>query len=264
MGQVANTAQDIHFTCHGGTPNSLCVANEMGAAVMQYEGRAFVSRPEEYGGGAELMLGTESFSGRGSKVWAKYLASAVIPATRIDVRGSTPQEFLDSLSNQVQLESLEVKYGSYSELTPLAGLSNLTSLRLRGATKVLDIGPLASLPHIEDLLIDRAFLVRDLSPLGALTTLRGLTYGNDYPGSDKSVEIESFGWARTLKRLEVLRFPGTRILETDFSVLLKLPNLRDLSLPLRRSYRKQVFSLAERSEAFASLAKAYVSYEAMR
>ena len=224
----------------------------------------FLARPDEYDGGATLLLGSEAFRDGGTNVWARFLASTAIPATRIDSRASTPQTILDSLSNHRQLEYLFVKHGNYSDLSPLAGLPNLTSLSLGHATKVSTIAALASLPALEFLRVSGAFSVLDLTPLAALVNLKELHYGNDYPGSDKMLEVKSFDWVRTLMRLEVLDFPGTRILEPDFSALLALPRLRELSFPLRRSYRAQVFSLAKQNSAFAGLAQSYLGYEAMR
>ncbi|WP_162924972.1 leucine-rich repeat domain-containing protein [Mycetocola zhujimingii] len=175
-----------------------------------------------------------------------------------------PQPLLDSLAGQPQLEALDVKWGSYSDLNAVTSLPNLRVLTLGGARSVTDLRPLASLSKLRTLVVDGAFLVTDLTPLSSLGTLRELVYGNCSLGSDKTVEVRDFVWIRPMADLRTLQMPGSRLSGTDLSDLLTLPNLSQLNLPLRRAYKKQVFEFASRSKAFAGLARAYDEYDEMR
>jgi len=76
--------------------------------------------------------------------------------------------------------------------------------------------------------------------------------------------MADLSWVIPLAHLTTLELPGTRILSANLTPILALENLVTLNLPLRRSYRKQVFELAGRSEVFAELAAEYEVFEAMK
>ncbi|GAB3808291.1 hypothetical protein GCM10028798_33990 [Humibacter antri] len=172
-----------------------------------------------------------------------------------------PQELLDAATGQTRLRRLAVKWGSYSDLACLTRLAVLEDLTLGGADNVTTLTPLTGLPALSRLHVSQAFNAVDPSPLGGLAHLHELRFGNSYPGSDRSVVLPDVRWAATLVDLRRLDLPGTRILDPDLSPLLELHRLEALNLPLRRSYRRQVFALASRSPAFAGLASEYERYD---
>ena len=94
--------------------------------------------------------------------------------------------------------------------------------------------------------------------------MTSLTFGNGYPGSDKSVVLPDLNWIRSLRELRTLALPGIRLLDPDLSPLLELPKLERLRLPLRRQFRKQVFDLAQKSSVFADVAEEYEALDAWK
>lgn len=196
--------------------------------------------------------------------WIEFFRDGRHPIRDLTFASRVPQELLSSLEGQTQLEAVRVKWGSYSDLTALSGMSRLRTLSLGGAIKVADLTPLEKLLALESLVVDQPFLARDLSPISSLTGLRELVYGNAHPGSDKVVDIADFRWVAPLLRLRILQMPGTRPADPDLSILAELPDLVHLGLPLRRSYRRQVSNLSATNAAFAELARAYAGLDAMR
>ena len=92
--------------------------------------------------------------------------------------------------------------------------------------------------------------------------MTSLTFGNGYPGSDKSVVLPDLNWIRSLRELRTLALPGIRLLDPDLSPLLELPKLEHLRLSLRRQFRRQVFDLAQTSKVFTAIANEYEALDA--
>ncbi|GHF08585.1 hypothetical protein [Pseudolysinimonas yzui] len=131
------------------------------------------------------------------------------------------------------------------------------ALVVEDARSLSSLEPLRGLTEIETLMIDGPFAILDLSPLETLSAVRHIRYGNADLGNDKTVAIRELGWVRSLRSLEKLELIGVRLLEPDLSPLLEVPLLRELSLPLRRAYRRTVFAYADANVAFRQLADSY-------
>ncbi len=189
--------------------------------------------------------------------WIEFFGSGPTRITELNLVSRVPQDLLDALAGQTQLKRLHVKWGPYTDLTPLKSLTTLKSLSLGGATKVDDLTPLTSLHALRELAIDQPYSVRELGPLGELRSLRSLFYGNGSLGSDKVVTVDDLRWIRSLTNLRTIQLPGTRLPPEELKILLELPRLTALSMPLRRGYRQQVLDYAPRSKAFAGVAKSY-------
>lgn len=234
---------------------------------------ASVWQPDQYRGQRSLDVVATQLAARGLtpsaqrralQDWIDFFANERTPIRRLSLSSRVPQRLLDSLAGQPQLEALDIKWGTYSDLSAVAGLPNLRRLTLGGARAVTDLTPLASLSKLRTLVVDGAFLVTDLTPLSSLGALRELICGNCSLGSDKTVEVRDLAWIRPMTNLRTLQMPGSRLSGADLSDLLTLPKLSQLNLPLRRAYKKQVFEFASRSRAFAGLARAYDQYDEMR
>ena len=96
---------------------------------------------------------------------------------------AAPIHKIDGLEYFKNLESLDLSFHEIIDVAPLAGLSKLTLLSLRG-NLVEDISPLAGLTALTVLTLDRS-AVSDLSPLAALTGIKHL-YLADCPVLDYS------------------------------------------------------------------------------
>ena len=231
-----------------------------------------LTRVEDYRGETRLLVAatqhdpplTAAERARVLGDWIRFLSSTRTGITDLEFTSRVPQALLDATAGQPQLRTLWVKWGPYADLSALSGLADLTTLRLGGATKVVSLGPLRDLVRLESLTVSEVHGLDDITALGSFSALRTLVFGNAYPGSDKTVVIPNLAWLRSLQELRSLSLPGTRLSDADLSPILELPQLRHLSLPLRRQYRKQVFELAAVSPVFAEVAQAYTELDDFR
>ncbi|KAF2413379.1 hypothetical protein B1729_10010 [Microbacterium sp. B35-04] len=191
--------------------------------------------------------------------WIDFFSSPT-PITVLDLRSRVPQELLDSLRGQPQLEALHLKWGPYRDIGVVGQLPALATLALGGATALESVEAIRGRDGLIALTVEQAHRVTDPSPISTLRNLRDLAYGG-YVGSDKPVVLENVRWIEPLKELRSLDLPGTRLLDADVSPLLELSSLEELNLPLRRTYRAQVFEFAATSRAFAGLAAKYTAYD---
>ncbi|PPF79528.1 hypothetical protein C5B96_12485 [Subtercola sp. Z020] len=199
--------------------------------------------------------------------WVNFFETARTSITHLRLVSRVPQELLDALAGQPQLRSLEVKWGPYESIAALAGLQRLDHVTLNGATGLLRLAPLTALPELTRLTVSQAHRLHDFETLSEVKTLRTLRFGNASPASDGNCDLPNVSWVTPLSELTDLTLPGTRILDPDLSPILtltKLTKLTTLGLPLRRSYRKQVFELAAHSAPFAAVAKEYEALDAWK
>lgn len=192
--------------------------------------------------------------------WVEFLSSEA-NIVELDLASRTPQELLDATSGQRGLQKLAVKWGPYRDLSALSGLRGLEDVALGGATGVESLEPLTSLLVLSRLYVSQAHKTGG-AVLGKAVGLRELCLGNAHPGSDRNFDLPDLRWVRALVELRRLELPGTRIIDPDLTPILDLPHLEELRLPLRRSYRKQVFEFASHSEVFARVATNYEEYDA--
>ncbi|MFA6419144.1 MAG: leucine-rich repeat domain-containing protein, partial [Candidatus Margulisiibacteriota bacterium] len=103
----------------------------------------------------------------------RYLIDSKISVSleHLELRGAQVSD-LSPLAGLTNLEWLDLSGTQVSDLSPLAGLTNLEWLDLTG-TQVSDLSPLAGLTQLEDLLLTDT-QVSDLSPLAGLTQLEDL------------------------------------------------------------------------------------------
>jgi Leucine-rich repeat (LRR) protein len=189
--------------------------------------------------------------------WIEFLSRQETRIWDLTIWSRVKQEILDAIAGQTQLRKLNLKWGSYTDLAAIGQLTNLTELVLGGAKKVVDLKPIGMLTKLRKLEVSESHGVTDLSPISNLVGLTSLTYGNAYPGSDKTVTIESLDWIVPLVELENVRLPGTSLAGVDLTVFTQLPKLKTLVLPVRARYRDQVFALAKTSKPFRGIVKTY-------
>lgn len=184
--------------------------------------------------------------------WLRFFSEET-PIENLEFASRVPQQLLDALAAQPQLRGLTVKWGPYSDLSPLSSLSRLETLHLRGATKVVDLKPLLELSALTTLELDEVVSVSNPRPLSAMSGLRRLAFGNAYPGSDAVVKIDDLEWLRPLVGLRSVDLIRVKPASQDLSPLLALPELQRIGLSMRREFRKQVREFASFSAVFADL-----------
>lgn len=233
---------------------------------------AVLWRPDQYTGQTIVNIAATQLDGKvsgpaeGRRVlaeWIRFLSNSATNITQLRFVSRVPQELLDAVSRQPTVTSIDVKWGPYKDLSPLASLPGLERISLGGATGVLSLAPLSALPNLSHLLVSQAHRLDDMTQVTDIRSLRTLGFGSISLGSDRSVIIPHLRWVRALPALTALSLPGTRILDPDLTPLLDLPHLRTLEIPLRRQYRKQVFQLAAAGHPlFAAVAARYQDFEA--
>ncbi|WP_164743607.1 hypothetical protein [Microbacterium sulfonylureivorans] len=130
------------------------------------------------------------------------------------------------------------------------------------ATGVESLEPLTSLRALSRLYVLQAHKASG-AVLRKAVGLRDLCLGNAHPGSDRNFDLPDLRWVSALVEPRRLELPGTRIIDPDLTPILDLPHLDELRLPLRQSYRKQVFEFASHSEVFARVATNNEEYDAL-
>ncbi|MEU2348552.1 hypothetical protein [Modestobacter sp. NPDC049651] len=168
--------------------------------------------------------------------WAEFFASG--PSSIRDLRfvSRTPKHLFEALHGQTQLEALTVKWGDYADLSPIAGMTDLRTLHLGGASSVESLLPLAGLSCVEDLLIEGLRRVRDLSPVGEMSGVTHLEIGGDWM-TPRVVQVESLGFLRKMLQLRSLVLHSIAADDLDYTPVLALPNLISLRVMEVRDMR---------------------------
>ena len=138
--------------------------------------------------------------------------------TEIDLKSSTITE-LSPLEGLTNLTTLRLNSNNITDLTPLAGLANLTELHLYD-NSISDLSPLAELTNLRTLsLWDNS--ISDISPLAGMTNLTSLELGGS-----KITDLTPLAGLTNLTNL-TLSYIGN----SDISLLARLTNLTRVSVP---------------------------------
>jgi internalin A len=119
-------------------------------------------------------------------------------------------------SHMTGLKELFLGEGSFDDLSPIAGATNLESLRA-SINQVSDLAPLSKLKKLDRLDLGRT-QVKDVAPLAELTALTELQLDG--------TQVEDIGPLATLSLLEVLSIKGTKV--KDLSPLDGLKKLKSV------------------------------------
>ena len=125
---------------------------------------------------------------------------------------------ISPITGLTNLTSLGLGHNQISDISPIAGLTNLTSLGLAG-NRISDISSVAGLTNLTELDLG-GNSISDISPLAGLTNLTELDLGDNF--------ISDISFVAGLTNLTRLRLDNNFIL--DISVLAGLINLESLDL----------------------------------
>ena len=123
---------------------------------------------------------------------------------------------LAPIAGLTQLESLRASINKVADLRPLEKLTKLDRLDL-GRTQVTDLGPLSALGSLTELAVDDT-PVRDLSPLAKLEKLQRL--------SIQRTQVKDFGPLKDLNNLKFLYIAGTPATDTSMLQPLRAKGLK--------------------------------------
>lgn len=149
--------------------------------------------------------------------WLAFFRTAT-SITDLQISSRATDETLAALSLQTQLTSLQLRFGPYTDLAPLARLDRLEELVLQGATGISDLGPLRQLPRLRRLWIEDARRLNDFSPLAGLD-LEELTVTCSINGA--RWDVKSLAFIVELPRLRKF-FWVPRLADLDYSPALSL------------------------------------------
>ena len=169
---------------------------------------------------AKLRAAIEAALGlpEGSSLTAKDLASLTeLRTSFVDLSGARIQS-LDGLEHCTALAYLGLYYHDFSDVGPLANLTNLTRLDLSG-NQISDVGPLANLTNLTRLELNDN-QISDVGPLANLTNL-GILHLSD----NKISDVRPLA---NLTRLAYLFLHDNQI--SDVGPLVNMTNLTELTL----------------------------------
>jgi hypothetical protein len=184
-------------------------------------------------------LGTKYSAAAARRVvdeWVAFLASGPSPIRELTFTSRTPRRLFEALAGQPQLRSLTVKWGDYSDLSPLTNMAELQHLTLRGASNVHDITPISTLTQIETLQIEGFREITDLSPLATLQHLTGLDLGGNWM-APRNAHVGSIAVLRQLPQIQRLILHTIIVDDKDYSPLLTLPNLTSVRVMKTRGMK---------------------------
>lgn len=210
-----------------------------------------IERVHEYDGHSEVLrlratqLGARYSASQARRVlqeWVDFFASG--PSTIRDLRlvTRTPARLFDALAGQTQLRSLEVKWGDYSDLRPLERLTSLTSLSLRGASKVSDVSSVGTLTSLRSLVIEGFHVLNDPAPLGQLRDLESLELGGKWT-TPRNGHLPSLGFLRSLTALRELLLHTVVVDDKDYTPVLDLQRLEKVRIMATRGMRPSIEDL---------------------
>jgi len=193
-----------------------------------------MTEASEYDGQSEIavsctQLGTAYTARLAKKVVAEWveLLKSPTPLTSLQFTSRTPKRLFAALAGQPQLLRLVVKWGDYEDLSPVASMTSLRHLELRGATAISNVAALASLTTLELLALEGFRSIEDLSPLGNLRALTDLEIGGAWM-TPRNGHVSSIRFLTDLPQLEKVLLHTLVVDDLDYTPLLHLPRLRSV------------------------------------
>ena len=129
---------------------------------------------------------------------------------------------LSPIAGLTNLSALNLRYCQLSDLSPLAGLRNISTLDLYGCKSLSDLSPLAGLTNLSTLDLSYCASLSDLSPLAGLTNLSTLNL-------DSCTSLSDLSPLAGLRNLSSLDLSSCKTL-SDLRGLAGLTNLSTLNL----------------------------------
>lgn len=178
------------------------------------------------------------------QAWMDFFESGPSPIKRLEFTTRTPRRLFETLTHQTQLEYLRVKWGDYSDLSPITNMPNLHTLKFQSAPAVKSLEPLTGNATIHTLEINGLRDAHDLAPIGTMTALRNLNLGGD-GNSLRVAHIDSLEFIHDLPHLEELLLQVLIVDSKDYGPLLTLKNLKNSWVMESRGMRPKIEELSE-------------------
>lgn len=204
-----------------------------------------VVEASEYNGEKELTISctqlSQNYKPKDKKrilnEWIELLEGQPNAFTKLNFCTRVPQELFEAICHQPSLADLHIKWGAYSDLSPIANLSNLDLLYIGSGASVEAVEPISQLSSLKGLYIENFKKVQDYSSLQHLSMLESLTICGDGMGP-QYIKVESLDFLRNMVQLHFFHFLTVRLNSGDYSPVLDLINIENLSLRSHRDVKK--------------------------
>lgn len=193
-----------------------------------------IQQPEDYDGGERLSLAITQTALKPPQQRALVKRWCELLPTLANVRvlwfhSKVSQEMFETACAMPALEGLYIKWGSLTDLRPVARLRSLSHFHLGGAPSAEGLDALALLPGLVDLEIANVRAAGDLSFLRALPQLQALSIAGD-SNSIKFLKVDTLAPVAALRRLERLSLVTVQVLDGSLAPLADLPALKHLRI----------------------------------
>ena len=139
------------------------------------------------------------------KGWCNFLASNRTAFRRLYFRSRVPQELFDAACQQMNLETLHVKWGPYRDLSALRNLKKLRVLYIGTGASVTSIEPLGDLDTLRALQIENFQKIENYAALGRLSNLQMLEI---FPATLQTIHISNLDFLKSLTSLRSVWIPA--------------------------------------------------------
>ena len=177
--------------------------------------------------------------------WVEFFRSGSSPIRSLHLTTRTPRRLFDALSAQTQLADLQLTWGDYDDLRVLGGMSELVTLRLRGASGVQDLRPLAALQGVTTLQVEGLRGLVDAAPVGQMRSVTDLELGGDWQ-APRNVRITSAAFLARMPQLRQLLLHTLVVDDLDYRPLLSLSDLRSVRVMATRGMTPPIEELVDR------------------
>ncbi|MBW8186154.1 hypothetical protein [Shewanella nanhaiensis] len=176
--------------------------------------------------------------------WIEFLNEQPDAFTKLGFRTRMPQELFEAVCQQKNLVDLDIKWGAYSDLSPITNLKNLELLHIGSGAAVESVVPISELSFLKGLYVENFKKVQDYSSFTKLAQLESLTICGDVMGP-QYIKIDKIDFLRDMTQLRHFRFLTVRLVSGDYSPVLDLVNLESLSLRSHKDVKKIYSDLVE-------------------
>lgn len=169
--------------------------------------------------------------------WCEFLHKNPTVFTELYFGTRMPQQLFDAVCSQKHLKRLEIKWGSYKDISEIANLTNIKMLHIGSGAGVESIRPFSKLKNIIALSVENFQKITNYDDLSELTTLESLSIVGDVMGP-QYIKIDNINFISKMTQVRFFRLLTERIQSKDYSATLELKNVEHLTLTGNREVSK--------------------------
>ena len=224
----------------------------------------------DYRGQIKVHLRLLHFRDKGTEIpransltnWASWLEKNTSNITDLTVHFAD-QKLIEAIAKQPQIKKLVIEDGTFTDLSPLLKLTDLTYLEIHPRSVEIDFSVLNELKSLKVFHV-RSRKVLRFETLSGLTQLEGLWIGVGVdPGFTGRVKVPNLNFLRPLTNLKRLRLQQVQPLDGDLRPLLGLKTLEEAWYVVFRGQTPKVDEMAKAHPAFVGVYENKISVDEM-